>query len=133
MDRTPDELLSRPYWVIDFLPEQVRADSPGQYFAVEEYFLEEGRLREIKNKHIRVLLKLACYRRITLDGAVPSPEELAGAVLRRYVDLLTDGAMITSAPDDLHMTVYDPDETLLELLRALAAGEGLYVWQPPRD
>ena len=32
-----EELLQKPCWVIDFLPEQVPADAAGQFFAVEEY------------------------------------------------------------------------------------------------
>ena len=41
MQKTIDDLLQLPYWIIDILPEQVPKDSPGQYFAVEKYFLEE--------------------------------------------------------------------------------------------
>ena len=49
---TIDELLQKPYWIIDILPEQVPADSPGQYFAVEKYFLGKEQLDRIKQKHI---------------------------------------------------------------------------------
>ena len=34
--KTVEELLQCPYWIIDILPSQVPADSPGQYFAVEK-------------------------------------------------------------------------------------------------
>ena len=40
--------------------------------------------------------------------------------------------MILSEPDDTHLTLFNPDEALLELMMTLAAGEGLYVWQPPQ-
>ena len=40
MDRI-EELLQTPYWIIDILPKQVPKDSPGQYFAVEDFFLKE--------------------------------------------------------------------------------------------
>ena len=36
--------------------------------------------------------------------------------------------MILSEPDDTHMTLFGPDEKLLKLVKLLAAGEGLYVW-----
>ena len=55
-----DELLQTPCWIIDILPAQVPAESAGQYFAVEKYFLKE-QLAEIKQKHINVILKLNCY------------------------------------------------------------------------
>ena len=38
-----EELLEKPYWIVDILPEQVKQDSPGQYFAVEKYFLTGSR------------------------------------------------------------------------------------------
>ena len=45
---------------------------------------------------------------------------------------MTGDSMILSEPDDTHMTLVNPDSGLLELIRSLAAGEGLYVWQPPK-
>ena len=42
-------------------------------------------------------------------------------------------AMIDIEPDDTCMTVYDPDSGVTEILRALAAAEGLFVWSPSCD
>ena len=56
-----EELLEKEYLVIDILPEQVPAGSPGQYFAVEEYFLRKPALAEIHRRFTRLLLKLNCY------------------------------------------------------------------------
>ena len=42
MEKTIDELLQAPYWIVDILPEQVPADGPGQYFAVERYYLRRA-------------------------------------------------------------------------------------------
>ena len=50
---------------------------------------------------------------------------------KRTVFLTVSGAMILSEPDETYMTVYNPDDRLLELIREIAAGEGLFVWQPP--
>ena len=63
---TIEELLEKPYWIIDILPKRVPKDSPGQYFAVEDFFLKK-QLLEIKKKHINVILKLNCYMEITID------------------------------------------------------------------
>ena len=129
-----DELLQKPYWIIDILPMQVPKDSPGQYFAVEKYFLEEERLSEIKQKHINVILKLGCYRDISIDEETeknPRPERIAEEMRKRYLYLMVDGAMILSEPDDTHMTVFNPDEELLKLLKMLASSEGLFLWKPP--
>ena len=57
MRKTIEELLQCPYWIIDILPSQVPKDSPGQYFAVEKYFLQGDRMKEIKQKHIGLILK----------------------------------------------------------------------------
>ena len=133
MKRSIEELLEKPYWILDVLPEQVKRDSPGQFFAVERYFLEPSRLAAVKESHVRTILKLNCYRSLSLDEESetnPPPEEIAEAVRTRHVCLLTEGALIVSDPDELYLTVYDPDEPLLGLLRALAAGEGLYLWKP---
>ena len=43
---------------------------------------------------------------------------------------MTGGAMILSEPDDTHMTLFNPDEELLGLIRDLASSEGLFVWKP---
>ncbi|MCR4963199.1 MAG: hypothetical protein K6B40_04890 [Firmicutes bacterium] len=125
-----EELLNAPYWIMDILPKQVPKDAPGQYFAIEEYFLRE-RLPEIKQKHVDVILKLNCYRDIVIDDIVnPSPAQIRAILNERYVYILTGDAMILSEPDDTHMTVFNPDAPLLDLLQTIAAGEGLFVWQP---
>ena len=133
MKRTIDELLEMPYWIVDILPKQVPADSPGQYFAVEEYYLTEPRLSAVKQKHIDLLLKLNCYRSVVMDEETepnPPPEKIAEAMRVRYVTFMTEEALIVSQPDETWLTVFHPDDALLELIRTLAKGEGLYVWQP---
>ena len=113
---------------------QVPKDSPGQYFAVERYFLRRPHIRAIKQKHINVILKLNCYRDLSLDeeAAVnPPPEVIAEAVNRRYVCILIDESMIVSEPDSTYLTLYNPDEQLLSLVNELSKGEGLFVWKTP--
>lgn len=134
MNMTIDELLETPYWIIDILPKQVPKDSPGQYFAVEEYYLSKKQISEVKNRHIGLVLKLNCYRDLSLDEETeinPPPGRIAEEMHKRHLCILTGDSMILSEPDDLSMTLYHPDDELLELVRALAAGEGLFVWQPP--
>ena len=41
--------------------------------------------------------------------------------------------MIDYDRSDTYLTVYDPDSALLDLVRVLAAAEGLFVWNPPQD
>lgn len=133
MKKTLEELLQTPYWIIDILPERVPKDSPGQYFAIEKYFLREERLAEIKQKHVNLLLKLNCFCDISLDKETsvnPPPEQIADAVIQRCTYIKTGNSMLLSEPDDTHMTLFNPDEKLLSLIKTLAAAEGLFVWQP---
>ena len=134
MMKTIEELLQCPYWIIDILPSQVPQDSPGQFFAVEKYFLQGDRLEEIKQKHINLILKLNCYRDISIgDETVinPMPEHVADEMRKRYLYIMTGESMILSEPDDTHLTVFNPDPQLLELIMQIASGGGLFVWKPP--
>ena len=131
MSKTIEELLNTPYWIIDILPKQVPAGSAGQYFAIEKY-LRETQLSDIKKKHVNLILKLNCYRDISLDEDKEvniSPEQIADAIYKRYVNIMVDDAMIVSEPEDTYLTIYNPDEDLLTLVRELASGEGMFVWK----
>ena len=133
MKKTVEELLQCPYWIIDIMPSRVPADSPGQYFAIEKYFLQGDRLESIKQKHIDLVLKLNCYRDISIFDETeinPSPEHVADEMKNRYLYIMIGDSMILSEPDDTHLTVFDPDPELLELIRQIASGEGLFVWKP---
>ena len=133
MEKTTEELLERPYRIIDFLPEQVPADSGGQFFAVEKYFLDKERLSEIKKKHARLILKLNCYYGISADGETDlSPAQIAERICARHTCIRIGGTLITSEPDDTYMTVYNPGKRMLALIRKLASGEGLYLRRPGR-
>ena len=138
------ELLEKPYWVVDILPKQVPKDSAGQYFKVEQYFLK--RRPALCEKFVRVLLKLNCYLDMELseDGDSwtlnPAPEALekeigacmddgpAKAIL--YVFLRLEKTLIVIDWDSTNMTLYNPSETLLDLVRQLVMPEGLYLWKP---
>ncbi len=126
---TIEELLETPYWIIDILPKQVPKDSPGQYFTIEDFFLK-NQLTEIKKKHIGVILKLNCYMDISIDGEKnPAPERIRDIMMERYVYIMLGDSMILSEPDDTHMTVFNPDEELLNLIREISFSEGVFVWK----
>ena len=56
-----DELLTKPCWIIDILPEQVPGNGPGQFFAIEKAFLHDPDLRR---KQADLLLKLGLIRKL---------------------------------------------------------------------
>lgn len=133
MKKTVEDLLQSSYWIIDILPSQVPEDSSGQFFSVEEYFLQGDRIEEIKQKHIDLVLKLNCYRDISISDETvvnPLPKHIADEMKKRYLYIMTGESMILSEPDDTHLTVFNPDSELLELIGQIASGEGLFVWKP---
>ena len=125
-----EELLEKPYWVIDILPEQVPEKSGGQFFAVEAWFLKDPALRR---KQTDFLLKLNCYYDLTIvreDEEIrnPKPEELASLVGCEYLNILVgEDALLSADHTDIYMTLYNPDERLLGLAEKLASAEGLFV------
>ncbi len=142
IERRTEELLALPYWLVDVLPEQVPAEGPGRFFAVEERLLAEAERRA--GQFCSLLLKLYCYCDLTAVGRAgalrnPPPAVLEGAVRRCVLDrrrslrLYVDGgrALIALCGDDLHMTVYGVDSRLRRLLGALAASEGLFFRPGP--
>ena len=138
---TIESLLEKPYWLIDVLPKQVPSGSAGQYFKVERYFLSQ--LDEICMRYARILIRLNCYYdlQVSTDGETwiqnVSPEDLVrhfeeSAASHSPLSILigSDEALITFSGDDHYMTLYNPDEELLELARQCAGAEGLFVWGP---
>ncbi len=139
-------LLEGPYWIVDILPEQVPADAAGQYFAVERYFLQRLRIVPLRRKYAEILLRLNCYydMAVSFDSCMtwetnPDPEAFADRVaglsgndFLRAV-FAEQNAMIDYDHNDTYLTVYDPDAALLDKLRALAAGSGLFVWSPTKE
>ncbi|MBQ5553244.1 MAG: hypothetical protein IIU37_06615, partial [Erysipelotrichaceae bacterium] len=60
-DDLAEELLEGPYHLIDILPLQVPADSEGQYFKINRYFLSKENIVGLKKRFIGLLVKMNCY------------------------------------------------------------------------
>ena len=139
-----DDLLNKPYWIIDIFPEQVPEKNGGRFFAVEKYFVRTSGLAEIHRCFTDVLLKLNCYSDFQVycpdaDRTMvnPAPEALASWISGEQKDLCIilpgEDAMITLNHDDLYMTVYNPPETLLKRIGSLAAAHGLFLRRPGEE
>lgn len=141
MNSLMGELLEGPYRIVDILPERVPAGASGQYFAVERYFLQPERIRPLRRRYAEILLRLNCYddMAVSFDGCEswernPDPEAFAeraaglsgNSFLRAVFEARR--VMIDLDPGDTYMTVYDPNRALADRLQALAAAEGLFVW-----
>ena len=141
-----EELLEKPYWVVDILPEQVKAGAKGQYFAIEKYFLAPERLLSLRRRFGEILLKLNCYydMLISFDAGEtweknPEPEtfmeKLLGLPEEAFLRALfeEEETMMDMDAGDSCMAVYNPEEGLFEKLVALSEAEGLFVWEPESE
>ena len=134
-----EALLEKEYVVVDFLPAQVKADSPGQFFAVEEQFLTGTYARTLRESFAGLILRLNCFydfelvddkeEKLTLN---PPPEALKTRILENKEDvtLLLEDSLIQLNADDTHLTLFGPSRRLLYLVRMMAEAEGLFVWAP---
>ena len=137
-----ERLLDAPYWVIDFLPMQVPQGSKGQFFAVEQYYLQEPQHERLCRQFIDVVLKLNCYHDLLVsrDGGdewlYPDPKMLEKWLTESLQNghlclLIDDGeSLITASGGDICLTLYKPSPDLLDLVQQLASAAGLFLWQP---
>ena len=133
-----DELLEKPCYIIDFLPKQVPEQAPDQFYEVENYLLNEYERYGLKDKYIKIILKVMCYYKITVqwDGWIenPSPEKIADiidTIMKNHsgwVDIvLPDKDVLMQFEwDCLNMSVYNPDDEMCKLFEQIAFSEGMF-------
>lgn len=136
---TLDELLEMPAYVVDILPERVPASAGERFFAAEDWLLSGARGRKLRQAFADVLIKLNCYFDLLVyreydEGAErnPAPKKLAAWILkdRGDVNIVLEGQnVLVSVPDmSTYMAVHNANDTVLKLIRQLAASSGLFVW-----
>ena len=93
-----ERLLEKPFWVIDFLPEQVSAERSKQYFAVEDFCCKGQYINQLYQHFAYLITKLSCYFVIYNN---PSPNEIFDSInnclSKGYVNFLfpDDDTLIT--------------------------------------
>lgn len=123
-------LLEKSFWVVDFLPEQVPAERSKQYFAVENFCGKGRYINQLYQKFAYLVIKLSCY--LDIDGN-PSPKHIFDQVkdctTKGYANFLfaDEDVLVALNGGDLYMTVYNPNERFLQLLRSLVVSEGLFL------
>lgn len=136
---TVDDYLEKPYWLIDILPKQVPANSRGQYFKIERYWLQQPQFGSICRKFANLLMKLNCYYEVSVADASGAasvglqPESIEKMLTGGdavYMVMDSENAMFGFNGDDHYMTLYNPSKELLEFVSLLASSEGLFVWKP---
>ena len=123
-------LLEKSFWVVDFLPEQVSAERSKQYFAAEDFCCHSQYVNQLYQKFAYLIIKLSCY--FDIDGN-PSPkyifDQVTDCMTNGYANFLfaDEDVFVTLNGGDLYMTVYNPNEKFLQLLRSIVASEGLFL------
>ena len=135
-------IMERPYWVIDILPKRVPENSEGQYFKVEQYYLTEPYITALREKFLEIILKLSCYYAINISTDcgdnwidTPDPDTLEKNIMNcvgansLYISTSSPECLITIDGCDTYMTVYDPDNELIDILKPLTDAAGLFMWR----
>lgn len=133
-----NRLLEKPCYIIDFLPQQVPKDCGGQFFKVENYLLNNYECYGLRDKYIRIILKLMCYYRVSVHWGEwieqPAPEQVA-EIMDKIIGNHSDGfdmlfpdkdALIQFECDCMNLSIYNPDEEMRELLKQIAWSEGMF-------
>lgn len=138
-----DELIEKPCYLIDIFPCTVPETSDKRYFVIEEYF--QNNRADWNKKFCNLLLKLYCYHDfwVSFGNALsknPDPDMLVEWIehcfegdwrKRDYINIILPecNAMVILNGDDLYLSLYNPDETLKNLISQLAGAEGFFFYK----
>ncbi len=141
-DLNIDMIMERPYRIIDTLPKRVPDNGEGQYAKVEQYYLAEPRITALREKYAEIILKLSCYYAISISTDhgnnwvdAPEPDIIEKNIMScvgantLYIGIFSADCLITLDGCDTYMTVYDPDDELIDTLKQLTAAVGLFMWR----
>ena len=126
-----EKLLETECWIIDVLPRRVSKTRAKQYSDLEKMFLHS---EELVKKHYNIILKLNCYYKLKMvaysgeDLGDADPEKLLKYIGHKPVYLLLANSLLSLDPDDMHMTLYNPTNAILALMKKIASSEGMFVW-----
>lgn len=133
-----NRLLEMPCYIIDFLPRQVPKDCGEQFFKVENYLLNNYERYGLRDKYIRIILKLMCYYRVLVHWGEwieqPTPEQVAEIIDKimynhsGWMDMLfpDKDALLQFEWDCMNLSIYNPDKEMCELLKQIAQSEGMF-------
>lgn len=141
MENRIEELLNKPCYVIDFLPQKVSKTAKGHFFDVEYYLLNSQKRHEMKNKYVNIILKLMCYYRASVlwngwnDN--PKPEDIDDAIMEIMenhsgtLNILfsEENVLLVFEWDCLNLTAYNLSESMKEVAEKIALSEGFFCWR----
>lgn len=137
-----EQIMEKPYRIVDILPRRVPAERGEQYFRAEKVFLSEARIRELHERYLNLLLKLSCYEdiRISFDFGDhwemnPAFESLQKRMVSGkapwtlYAVFGSDDMMAVLNSEDTYLTIFNPTDDFPGVFGQLVQAEGLFLWE----
>lgn len=137
-----EKIIEFQYWIIDILPKRIPDHRSVSYSKVEQYYLSEPRITELRRKQAEIIIKLSSYYDIQLstdngesfsEMIVPNDIEklfIACVGARSlYIAIQSPECLITLDGCDTYMTVYTSEGEEPELIKQLADSVGLFLWK----
>lgn len=136
-----DDLLEKPCYVIDFLPQRVPAIAKGHFFDVEYYLLNSEKRLEMKNRYVNIILKLMCYYRASIlwngwnDNPKPADIDTAvSEIMENHSGTLNilfsdEDVLLVFEWDCLNLAVYNLTGDMKEMAEKIALSEGFFCWK----
>ena len=126
-----EEILNKPYYLIDILPERAPADK--HYFAVRDSYLDK-QLPVFKEKIKDVIMKAYCYFDYQFydhekDCWIKDfdTDELLKMLDNKEVGILIeDKAYLYLDDQDHYLTFYDLDHSAVGIFKSLSESNGLF-------
>ncbi len=134
-----EELMDKPYGLIDIYPITISKEKRDIYFEVQEYFNQSMECKRFADKITRIILKALCYldmevcvnnRWLKEIKAIELAMHIQSVLIARcgYINLLLtkENALIHISSGDLYITVYNPNEQVEQIFQMLVQSEGLF-------
>ena len=130
-----NRLLETPCYIIDFLPQQVPKYCGGKFFEVEDYLLNHCESYGLRDRLIRVILKVMCYYPVSVYSnewiKQPTPKQVVEIIMENRVGdinmlFTSKDALLQFGRDSLNICIYNPDEEMSILFEKIVVSEGLF-------
>ena len=136
-----ERAMQLSYWLVDPFPKRIPESGAERYVQIEQFYLKQPQISDLRRKFAEILLKLSCYMSIRVSPdhgehwtALPDPEEalaqIVGCVGTKclYFGVSSSDSVIILDGCDTYMTLFTEDPALVKLVTQLANAVGLFVW-----
>lgn len=135
-DDKMEMLLKKASYIIDLIP---KISNNKNYFDFENFYLNNSeKLNNFSDKIENILLKLYCYYNFEVyyDAKWEHNIEIKQLIKmiknviqgkNEFLNILIDDTLIQLNSNDLYMTIYNPNDKMLNIMSILVESEGLFL------